>query len=76
MRAALKALSYPDIDIRKTYPIERALRTAAKLDPGLAEVTVFSAPGAVEVYRHWGFVETGPETEADGIRFFPMRLPL
>ena len=25
----LKALSYPDIDIRKTYPIERALRTAA-----------------------------------------------
>lgn len=28
MRAALKALSYPDIDIRKTYPIERALRTA------------------------------------------------
>lgn len=29
MRAALKALSYPDIDIRKTYPIERALRTAA-----------------------------------------------
>lgn len=29
MRAALKALSYPDIDIRKTYPIERALRAAA-----------------------------------------------
>ena len=59
-----------------TRLFERALRTAAKLDPGLAEVTVFSAPGAVEVYRHWGFVETGPETEADGIRFFPMRLPL
>lgn len=59
-----------------TRLFERALRTAAKLDPGLAEVTVFSAPGVVEVYRHWGFVETGPETEADGIRFFPMRLPL
>lgn len=29
MRAALKALSYPDIDIRKTYPLERAIRTAA-----------------------------------------------
>ena len=55
---------------------DRALRTALKLDPGLSEVTVFSAPGAVDVYRHWGFIPTGPETEHDGIRFIPMKLPL
>lgn len=59
-----------------TRLFERAFRIAAKLDPGLTEVTVFSAPGATEVYRHWGFVETGPETEHDGIRFLPMKLTL
>ena len=26
MRLALKVLSYPDIDIRKTYPLERSIR--------------------------------------------------
>jgi len=56
--------------------LDRALRIAAKLDPGLSEVTVFSAPGAVEVYRHWGFAATGPEKECDGIRFTPMTLSL
>ena len=59
-----------------TRLFDRALRTALKLDPGLSEVTVFSAPGAVEVYRHWGFAATGPESERDGIRFTPMSLPL
>ncbi len=59
-----------------TRLFEKALRIAAKLNPGLSEVTVFSAPNAVEVYRHWGFVETGPEMEHDGIRFLPMRLIL
>lgn len=55
---------------------DRALRTALKLDPGLSEVTVFSSPGAIEVYRHWGFSPTGPEVERDGIRFTPMSLSL
>jgi len=59
-----------------TRLFDRALRTALKLDPGLSEVTVYSAPCAVEVYRHWGFAATGPETERDGIRFTPMSLPL
>jgi GNAT superfamily N-acetyltransferase len=59
-----------------TRLFERALRTAVKLNPGLSGVTVYSAPGAVEVYRHWGFAATGPETERDGIRFTPMSLSL
>lgn len=59
-----------------TQLFDRALRTALKLEPGLDELTVFSAPGVEQIYRHWGFVEIGPETEADGIRFLPMRLPL
>ena len=59
-----------------TRLLERALRMAKKAVPELAEITVFSAPGAVKVYRAWGFVETAPETVAGGIRYTPMKLAL
>jgi RimJ/RimL family protein N-acetyltransferase len=36
--------------------------------------TVNSTLSALPVYQHFGFVQTGPVTEAHGIRFVPMRL--
>ena len=59
-----------------TRLLERALRFAKKASPGLAEITVFSSPGAVGAYRAWGFVESAPECEASGVRYTPMKLVL
>ncbi|NCE73521.1 alpha/beta hydrolase [Anaerotruncus sp. X29] len=39
MRAALKALSYPDIDIRKSYPLKRQIDTAVGKKIGAAYET-------------------------------------
>ena len=52
--------------------IGRRLLEAMKADYAIQEFTVNSAPCAVEVYRHLGFAETGPEQTINGIRFTPM----
>ncbi|SDO14740.1 Ribosomal protein S18 acetylase RimI [Acetanaerobacterium elongatum] len=51
--------------------IARALFEAAS--QGLATMTVFSSPYAVEAYRHLGFVPTDTEQTVNGLRFTPMR---
>ncbi len=56
--------------------LERIIKEARKRDAALAEVTVFSTPGAVPVYGHWGFRPTGAPEAVQGIRFVPMRLAL
>ena len=56
--------------------LERALRFAKKASPGLAEITVYSSPGAVGAYLAWGFVESAPACEASGVRYTPMKLIL
>ncbi len=56
--------------------LDRALRFAKKASPGLAEITTLSSPGAVGVYRAWGFVESAPACEASGVRYTPMKLVL
>ncbi len=38
----------------------------------LMQITVNAAPTAVEIYRHLGFRQMGPEQEAGGIRYVPM----
>ena len=43
-----------------------------KADYAMPEFTVNSAPYAVDIYRHLGFAETGPEQTINGIRFTPM----
>ena len=35
-------------------------------------ITVNASPGAVSAYARFGFVATGPEQVADGMRFTPM----
>ena len=39
------------------------------------EISVHSSPYAVKIYERLGFVATGPEQVADGIRFTPMAYP-
>lgn len=50
-------------------------RLAALPDPP-ADLTVHSAPNAVGAYARYGFVATGPESQAGGVRHVPMRLVL
>ncbi|MFO1067818.1 MAG: GNAT family N-acetyltransferase [Geminicoccaceae bacterium] len=50
-------------------------RLAALPDPP-ADLTVHSAPNAVGAYARYGFVATGPESQAGGVRHVPMRLDL
>ena len=39
---------------------------------GVNKITVNSSPYAVEVYHHFGFIDTNSEQTVDGIRFTPM----
>ena len=50
----------------------RAAARCKEVHPELAEITVNSAPGAVDAYGRLGFKETGPEQVENGIRFVPM----
>lgn len=53
--------------------IGRQLFEAMRLDYEEQVFTVHSSPYAVEIYRHLGFIPTGTEQIADGIRYTPMR---
>ena len=53
--------------------IGRRLFEAMRLDYAEQVFTVNASPYAVEVYRHLGFVPTGEEQTADGLRFTPMQ---
>ena len=46
---------------------ENCMRSGAKV------ITVYSSPYAAEVYRRLGFVDTGPETMENGLRYVPMK---
>lgn len=39
-------------------------------------LTVNASANAAAIYRHWGFVDTGPLMQHGGIAFIPMRLML
>lgn len=41
-----------------------------------AVITVNSSPNAVEAYRRFGFVQTKPEQDDNGVRYIPMEYPL
>jgi GNAT superfamily N-acetyltransferase len=56
--------------------VRRAVARCRSESPGVAQVTVHAAPGAVEIYGRLGFVATGPEQLENGIRFVPMALSL
>ena len=52
--------------------IGRNLFELVKADNTTGTLTVNSSPYAVEVYKHLGFIPTGPEELKDGIRSTPM----
>lgn len=52
--------------------LRRALAEVRQRRPGVREVTVNSAPGAVSFYERLGFRATGPEMTVNGIIFTPM----
>jgi GNAT superfamily N-acetyltransferase len=54
--------------------VAAALALCLRETPELEELTVFSAPGAIQVYIKMGFIATGAERQLNGIRFTPMRL--
>ena len=56
--------------------LTRAVTLLKKARPEVNLLTVFAAPGAVEAYRHLGFLPDGAEREESGIRFFPMKMKL
>ena len=56
--------------------LTRAVTLLKKARPEVKLLTVFAAPGAVEAYRHLGFLPDGAEREESGIRFFPMKMKL
>lgn len=54
------------------HGIGRALWQWLLAHSAAAEIRVHASPFAVPVYERLGFVATGPEQEADGMRFTPM----
>ncbi len=52
--------------------LQRAFTLLRKLHPKQRELTVFSAPGAVDVYRHLGFEVNGEEQFLSGVHYIPM----
>jgi GNAT superfamily N-acetyltransferase len=54
--------------------VAAALARCLRETPEIKELTVFSAPGAIQVYIKMGFTATGAERQFNGIRFTPMRL--
>ncbi len=57
-----------------TKLLKRAFTDAA--DKGIKEMTVFSAPFAIEFYHKLGFTDLDEEKTADGIRYTPMKIEL
>ena len=57
-----------------TKLLKRAFMDAA--DKGIKEMTVFSAPFAIEFYHKLGFTDLDEEKTADGIRYTPMKIEL
>ena len=49
------------------------VRDTARADGEAGPVTVNSSLFALPVYRRFGFVDSGPRVEADGVAFVPMR---
>ena len=45
-------------------------------EEGIKEMTVFSAPFAIEFYHKLGFTDLDDEKTADGIRYTPMKIEL
>ncbi len=56
--------------------LARMVSLQKKVRPEVKQLTVFAAPGAVEAYRHLGFLPDGAERAEAGIRFFPMKMEL
>ncbi len=54
--------------------LKRAFSDAA--EEGIKEMTVFSAPFAIEFYHKLGFTDLDDEKTADGIRYTPMKIEL
>ena len=54
--------------------IGRTLFELALKNNTSGKMTVNSSPYAVEIYRHFGFVNTDVEQVTNGIRFTPMEL--
>ena len=51
----------------------RALLASIPDEVRRAGLTVNASPGAHAIYRHLGFVDTGPREERDGVAWIPMR---
>lgn len=56
--------------------LRQAIARCRQTAPELARVTVHAAPGAVEIYRRFGFRALESERIENGIRFVPMALEL
>ena len=52
--------------------ITRAVAEIQNRTPHATIITVNSSPFAVPVYIHMGFQAAGPETETDGMKYFPL----
>jgi GNAT superfamily N-acetyltransferase len=53
--------------------ITRAVAEIQNRTPDATTITVNSSPFALPVYIHMGFESAGPETETDGMKYFPLR---
>jgi predicted GNAT family N-acyltransferase len=56
--------------------LRRTLRICLKEKPDLSKITVNASPNSVEIYKHLGFHQEGPQQIKQGIRFTPMALEL
>lgn len=56
--------------------LDEVVRYVKQATPGLDLLTVHSSPNAHDAYLRFGFKDTGPEVEDQGIRSIPMALPL
>ena len=54
--------------------LDRAIRKACGLNPGLSTLVVHSSPYAEAIYRKMGFQKTGDAETVKGITFIPMAL--
>jgi predicted GNAT family N-acyltransferase len=56
--------------------LEHALEEIKQSNPGVQQITVNSAPNAVEAYKHLGFRRSADEQTVNGITTIPMALDL
>lgn len=56
--------------------LTKAVETCKERKPAIEEIYVHASPFSIPVYQKFGFIETSPMKEENGIIYLPMKLPL